>query len=93
MCAAAELHAVAVAHIHDADDVAVLFSEQSHGAQAACFSDRHFLYVDMEAFQHGLVDHPLHGGQLLRLHGGGVGKVKAQSVRLHQRTGLMHVIS
>ena len=93
MGAAAELHRVAVAHVHHTDDVAVLLAKQRHGAQAPGLGNGHFLHVHGEALQHRLVDHALHRGDLLGLHGGEVGEVKAQPVGLNQRSGLVHMVA
>ena len=92
MGAAAELHTVA-AHVHHAHDIAVFFSKEGGGAGLAGLVDGHFLCLNGQALQNGLVDRVLHLLQLLGRDGGEMGKVKAQEVRLHQRSGLMHMIA
>ena len=93
MGAAAELHGVTIAHIDDADNVAVLFAKERHCADTACLRDGHLLHGDGEALEHGLIHHALDGGDLLGLHGGEVGKVKAETVGLNERTGLMDMVA
>ncbi len=93
MRAAAEFHGVALAHIDDADNIAVLFAEERHRAETAGLRDGYFLHRDGEALEHGFVHHALDGGDLLGLHGGEVGKVKAETVGLNERTGLVDMVA
>ena len=91
--AAAELNGVALAHIHHADDLAVLLTEEGDGALLLGLFDGHFFGHNVVAFQHGLVDQGTDLSQLLGSQGGEVGEVEAQAVRLHQRTGLVDVVT
>ena len=93
MGAAAELHGVAAAHIHHTDGVAILLAEQGDGALLLGLFNGQLLGDDVIALQNGLVDDGVHLAKLLGGEGGEVGKVKAQAVRLHQRTGLMDVVA
>ena len=93
MGAAAELHGVALAHVHHADDIAVLLAEQGDGALLLGLLDGQLLGDHIVAGQNSGVDLQRHSRQLLGGHGGEVGEVKAQTVRLHQRTGLVHMVA
>ena len=92
MLTAAELHRE-VAHLHNPDRVAVLLAEERHCAELLRLVEGHHLRLDISA----LKDHIGHNGvdlaYLLSGERGEVGEVKAQIVRLYERTGLMHMVA
>ena len=92
MGAAAELHGVA-AHVDHTDHIAVLLAEQGSCPQLLGLLNGHLPGDNGVALQDGILDDGIDLGQLLGGNGGVVGKVEAQVVRLHQRTGLMHVVA
>ena len=91
--AAAELHRVAVAHVHHPDGVAVLLAEQGDGAPLLGLLDGHLLGDHVIAGQDRLVDHGADLSQLLGGQGGEVGEVETEPVGLHQGTGLMDMVA
>ena len=90
--AAAELHGVALTHVHHPDHVAVLLAKESNGPFLLGLLNGQFLGDHVVALQNGLVDHGTDLGQLLRGQGGEVGEVKTQPVGLHQGAGLVDMV-
>ncbi len=66
------------------DHIAVLFSEQGHGAHRFCFFDRHDLDVQCNIFTDLLIDQCFHLPDLLRRHGREVGEIKTKYFFIHQ---------
>ena len=92
MGAAAEFHGH-TAHFHHADHVAVLLAEHGHSALLLGLLDGQHLRHHRDTIQNGVVDQLIHLCQLLRGDGLEVGEVEPQTVRLHQRTGLMDMVA
>ena len=92
MGTAAQLHGE-LAHGHHAHGLAVLLAEGSHGAPGLGLRQRQLLGGDGQAVQHRVVHQILHLQDLLGGDGLKVGKVEAQTIRLHQRAGLMDVVA
>ena len=90
VCAAAEFHGE-ITHRDHADDVAVFFAEQRHGAQLAGLVDGHFLRDDRERRADLLIDEVFHLRDLFGRHRLEVREVKAQPVGVVQGTGLFDV--
>ena len=92
MCAAAEFYGH-IAHFDNADDIAVLLTEEGGGAHLLCLLNRKLHCIDIGAVE----DHVGHKAvdlcDLLNAECGEMGKVKAQMVRLNQRTRLMHMVA
>ena len=83
-----------VANLDDADFVAILLAEQRHGVVFVhCHVDRHVLgYVDLGVAQDLLIDDVLNVLQLFVFNRGEVRKIKAQVIRRHQRSRLLHML-
>ena len=90
MRAAAQLQADPV-HFHDAHSVAVLLSEERHGAGLHGFVVRSLVHPHRPGGPRLLVDPSLHLGEFGRGHGGGMGEVEAQPVGRHERPPLHDV--
>ena len=90
MRAAAQFHGHALDLDH-AHFVAVFFAEKRRGPLGPGRFDAEHFGHHRGVQQDRRIDLVLHPGQLVRGHGRDMGKVKAQPVRRHQRTGLIDV--
>ena len=93
MGAAAELHRVALTHVHHPDRVSVLLAEQGDGAPLLGLLNGHLLGDHVIAGQDSLIDHGADLGELLSGQGGEVGEVEAEPVGLHQGAGLVDMVA
>ena len=95
VCAAAEFHAHAVffAKGDDTHGVAVLFTEEGHGAFLDGAVIARLACVDIIVGQHDLVGTRFDVVNIFLAQRQGMGKVEAQALWRDQRAGLMHVIA
>ena len=80
-----------ITHPDHADGLTVLFVEQRRRAALLGILQRHDLGDDRDRFAYLLIHHILDRLQLLRRHGLEMGEVKAQPVRIHIRSLLLHM--
>ena len=91
--APAQLHGVVLVKGDDAHELAVLFPEQGHCAQALGLGDGHVAaLVQRNLLADALVHELLNLAQLLVAHLGEVREVEAQQLIVHQRAFLLHVL-
>ena len=81
MCTAAELNGVA-AHVYNADNIAVLLTEESCSTLCSCLCDGHLADVDCVACEDCIVNDCLDLVQLLRCNSCKVCEVEAETVGL-----------
>ena len=91
MRSAAELHGE-ISHLHHADLLAVLLAKERHGAGLG-FLQAHDLRRHRDRLGDLRVDDILNLRDLLLCHGREMGKVKAQPIRIHIRSRLLHMAS
>src|SRR5699024_10809560 len=93
----AELHGhsilALIAHGNHTDHIAEFLAEQRHSAPGVGLLTGQLLCGNSAAAEDEHVHQVLYRSDLRRGHGSKVGEVKAQEVGLHQRTGLLDVVS
>ena len=80
-----------VSCLNDTDNITVLLAEQCHRAQLLCLINRHFLYLDRNACQNGIVCKLLCLCDLLISQRSKVREIEADMVCIGVRTCLLNV--
>ena len=91
--AAAQLLAETIGERDDAHAIAVLFSEQRHGAGVERLVEIHDVGVDLDIFQDLFVHQLLNLGQLFGIGMSVMRKVEAQAIGIDDAAGLLDVRS
>ena len=89
MCTAAEFDREIVRRAHDADNVAVFFSEERHSAQLLGFFDGHLHIDDFHSAEYFCIDDRFHLYKLLRCQRREVCEVESHSVAVDKLTCLL----
>ena len=76
-----------------ADHVAIFLTKESHSAGFLCFFDRHFRDVHIGAFDDFIIDDLFHFCQLFRGKWFRPGEIETETVREHERAGLVHLVA
>ena len=87
MGAAAELHRNAW-HIHHPHHLGVLLAKHGHGTSSLGLIDRHLLHLQGMGIADPAIDQGFDLADLGRRHRPGAVEIEAQTIKIHQRTGL-----
>ena len=82
-----------ISHLYHADLLAVFFTEEGHSACLLCLIQGHNLCFNRKGSADLCIYHIFHLFDLLRSHGGEMGKVKTESTCVHIGACLLYMAS